>query len=81
MNAYRTNVVGMSLEAGYLLGGVVVVDTKLEIVGTADYPVLARDEAASADRDVGELEGLDNCLRSLSALHMVDRAGVLTCVS
>jgi hypothetical protein len=32
---------------------------------TCNYPVLSRDEATGADRDIGELEGLDDRLRNV----------------
>lgn len=34
----------------------------MKIIGAANDPILARDEAAGADRDVGEFEGLDDLL-------------------
>ena len=46
------NVVRVSLEGGYFLVGVVVEDTKLEIVRTSDKPVLARDKLDASDRDL-----------------------------
>lgn len=81
VDTYRANVVRMRLEAGDLLGGVVVVDTKLEVIGAANDPVLARNEATGADGDIGELESLDNCLRSLSDVYQSYAVVILTCVS
>ena len=57
------DVVRVGFEGGDFLGGVVVVDAQLEVVGAADDPVLAGDEAAGAHGHVGELEGLDDGLR------------------
>lgn len=62
MNGNGADVVGVSLEGGDLLGRVVVVDSKLEIIGAANDPVLSRDEATGADGNIGELEGLDDLL-------------------
>lgn len=56
------DVVRVGLEGGDFLGGVVVVDAELEVVAAADEPVFARDEAARADGDVGQFEGLDDGL-------------------
>ena len=53
----------MRLETGDLLAGVVVVDAELEVIAATHDPILAGDEAAGADGDVGELEGLDDALR------------------
>lgn len=35
----------------------------MEVVGSADDPVLAGDESTGADGDIGQLKGLDNLLR------------------
>ena len=59
------DVVGVRLEGGDLLRGVVVVHAELEVIAATHDPVLARDEAAGADGDIGELEGLDDCLQAL----------------
>lgn len=56
------DVVRVSFEGGDLFGGIVIVDSDLEIIGAADDPILAGDEAASSYGDIGELEGLDDCL-------------------
>lgn len=60
-----TNVIRMRLKRGNLLGGVVIVDAKLEVIGTADNPVLASDETTGSYRDIGEFEGFDDRLDSL----------------
>ena len=62
VNGDGSDVVGMRLEGGDLLGGVVVVDTHLEVIGATDNPVLPRDEATGADGNVGKLECLDDLL-------------------
>lgn len=62
VNDDGANVVGVGFELGDLLGGVVVVDSDLEIVGPADNPVLASNETASSYGDIGKLEGFDNGL-------------------
>ena len=35
----------------------------MEVIATADYPVLPSNKPASTDRDIGELEGFDDGLR------------------
>ena len=62
MYSYRADIVGVCFEGGDFLAGVVVVDAELEVIAAADDPVLAGDEAAGADGDVGELEGFDDGL-------------------
>lgn len=59
---YCADVIGVCLEGGDLLGSVVVVDAQLEVIGTADNPVLARNEATSSYGYVGEFECLDDGL-------------------
>ncbi len=63
MDSNGSDIIGMRLEAGDLLAGVVVVDAELEVIAATDDPILAGDEAAGAHGDVGELEGLDDALR------------------
>lgn len=58
----RSNVVGMSLERRDLLGRIVVVNTELEVVRTANNPVFAGNEASSSYGDIGEFEGFNNGL-------------------
>ena len=69
-----TDVVGVGLEGGDLLGGIVVIDAELEVITTADDPVLAGNEAAGSDGDIGELESLDDGLGGVGP--DVDMAGV-----
>ncbi len=57
------DVVRMGLERRDLLARVVVIDAQLEVVRAANDPVLARNEAASADGHFAELEALDDLLR------------------
>ena len=64
----------MRFEGCDFLAGVVVVYSELEVVASADEPVLACDEAACSYGDVGELEGLDDGLRFVGP--DVDRATV-----
>ncbi len=56
------DVVRVRLEGGDLLRGVVVVYAQLEVVGSADDPVLARYKATRAHGDIGQLEGFDDRL-------------------
>lgn len=58
------NVVRMSFEGGDLLGSIVIVDSNLEVIRAADDPVLAGDKSTSSNGDIGELECLDDRLRS-----------------
>jgi hypothetical protein len=46
------DIVGVSFESGYFLVGVVVEDTKLEIVRASDEPVLTGDEFDASNRDL-----------------------------
>lgn len=62
MNGNRTDVVRVRFEGRDLFGGVVVVDTELEVIRTANNPVLPCDESTGADRDIGELECFDDGL-------------------
>ena len=52
----------MSFEGGDLFGGVVIVDTELEVIRTADNPVLPRNESTGTNGDIGEFEGFDDRL-------------------
>ena len=63
MHSNSADVVWVGFKGGDLLGGVVVVDSQLEIIGAADDPVLPCDEAAGTNGHIGELEGLDDLLR------------------
>ena len=65
MDDDRANVVRMCFEGSDLFGGIVIVDTKLEVIRTADNPVLPRNESTSTDRDIGELECFDDRLGKL----------------
>ena len=58
----RTDVVRVRLKGCDLLACVVVVDAQLEVIAAAYNPVLARNEAACSDRNIGELEGLNDRL-------------------
>jgi hypothetical protein len=51
MYGEASDVVGMGLEGGYFLVGVVVEDAKLEVVRTGDKPVLTGDEFDTSNRD------------------------------
>lgn len=60
MDHDRTDIIWVSFEGRDLLGGVVVVDTELEVVRTANNPVLAGDETAGSYGDIGKLKSFDN---------------------
>lgn len=62
VNGNGADVVGMRLERGDLFGRVVVVDSHLEVIGTANNPVLPCDEPAGTNGDIGEFESLDDLL-------------------
>lgn len=62
VNDNGANVIRMSFEGGDFLGGIVVIDSYLEIVGAADDPILASNKAPRTDRDICKLERLDNSL-------------------
>ena len=63
MDGDGADIVRVGFEGGDFFRSVVVVDAELEVVAAADEPVLAGDEAAGSDGDVGELEGFDYGLR------------------
>lgn len=63
MNGNGTDVIRVSFEGGNLLGGVIVIDAELEVVRTADNPVLARNESTGTNRNIGKLECFDDGLR------------------
>lgn len=63
MHCDRSDVIRMCLEGSDLLGSVVVIDSELEVIATANNPILARDEATCSDRDIGQFESLDDRLR------------------
>jgi hypothetical protein len=48
------------LEVGHLLTRVIIQHPKLKIITPTDDPILPRDESASADGDIRQLEGLDD---------------------
>lgn len=66
VNGNGTDVVWMCLKRDDFLGCVVVVDAEVEIIGAANDPVLARDEAPSAYRNICKLKGFDDCLTQLA---------------
>lgn len=51
----------MRFKCRNFLVGVVVEDPQLEVVGTGDKPVLARDKSNTSDRDLRDLECFYNC--------------------
>lgn len=56
------DVVWVSFERGNLFGGVVIVYSQLEVVGTADNPILTGDKATRPYWDICKFERLDDCL-------------------
>ena len=62
MDGNGANVIGMRLESGDLLAGVVVVDAQLKVIAATHDPILPGNEAAGSDGNIGELEGLDDLL-------------------
>lgn len=62
MHDNGTDVVRMRFEGSDLFAGIVVVDAQLKVVAAAYYPVLAGYESASANGDIGKLEGFDDRL-------------------
>jgi hypothetical protein len=53
----------MRLKCRNLLVGVIIVNSQLEIVGTGDKPVLARNESNASDRDFCDLKRFDDYAR------------------
>lgn len=79
MNGDRANIIRVSFEGGDLLGGIVVVDTELEVIRAANNPVLARNESTGTNRDIGKLECFDDRLGDRgSAALLRDKLGVWT---
>ena len=62
MNDDGANVVRVSFKGCNLFRGIVVVNPKLKVIGTTDYPVLARDKPTRTYGYVCELESFDNGL-------------------
>ena len=62
------------------LRSIVVVDSDLEVIRTADNPIFAGDESPRSYRYIGKLEGFDNCLY-VSALARSEQLLGRTCVS
>ena len=60
VNDNGANVIGMRFKRRDLFAGVVVVDSKLEVITATDNPILPRDESAGSNGDICELEGLDD---------------------
>ena len=69
----------MGFEGSNLLGGIIVVDSELEVIGPADDPILACDETTCPYRNIGELECLDNGLETVreAILHVVQKCSYL----
>lgn len=63
VNNNGSDIVWVCFEGGGLLGCVVVVDSHLEVITSADDPVLSSNEPTGADRYVCQLECLDDGLR------------------
>lgn len=63
VNSNGSDVVRVGFEGGDFLRSVVIVDSHLEVIGTADNPVLASNKATGTNGDIGELEGLYDLLR------------------
>lgn len=68
MNDNGTDVVGMSFEGCNFLGGIIVVDSNLEIIGAAHNPILAGNKSTCSYGNICELEGFDNCLKTSQLL-------------
>jgi hypothetical protein len=68
----------VSFEGGDLFGGVVIVNTELEVIRTADNPVLPRNESTGADGDIGEFECFDDGLGKLDVSYASVRAAQKT---
>ena len=79
MNDDGTDVIRVGLERGDFLGGVVVVDANLKVIGTTDYPVLAGYKATSSYRDIGKLERFDDCLGGLALVLSNSRISSYLC--
>ena len=80
MDDNGTDIVWMCFERGDLFRGIVVVDSKLEVIRTTDNPVLARNEAPCPYRDICKLKRLDNGLGA-SLNYPAWMSNSFTCVS
>ena len=56
----------MRLKGCDLFGGVIIVDTELEIIGAANNPILPGNKTTSSNGNVGEFESFDNGLILMS---------------
>lgn len=56
MDGYRPDVVRMGFKLGYLLTGVEVVNSDLEIIGTYNDPVLSRYKFTSSHWDITDID-------------------------
>ena len=59
MHGQASDIVWMCFECGNLLVRVIVEDAKLEVVGPSNEPILARNEAHTANRNLGDFEGFN----------------------
>ena len=80
MDDNGTDVIRVGFKRCDLLRGIVVVDSKLEVIGATDNPILACNEASCPYRDICKLEGLDNSLLA-SACQTTQLFRDSTCVS
>lgn len=80
MNNDGSDIVRMSFEGGDLFGGIVIVNSQLEVIGAANNPVLTCNKTTSADRYICKLKGLDNCLVNYE-YNVMQALGIHTCVS
>lgn len=62
MDNNGADIVRMGFEGGDLLRGVVIVNSNLEIIGSADDPILPGDEATCPYGDIGKFERFDDRL-------------------
>lgn len=65
MDDNGANVIRVGFELGNLLGSIIVVNSKLEVIATDYYPVLSRDETAGSDGDISRFECFDDSLWKL----------------
>lgn len=62
MDHYGPNVIWVRLKGCNLFGGIVIVHSDVEIVGTANDPILAGNESSGSHRNIGEFKSLDDRL-------------------
>lgn len=62
MDHNSPDIIWMRFKGGNLFGRVVIIHPDVEIIGTANDPILAGDESSGSNRNISEFESLYDCL-------------------